>query len=162
MNKFGYNRIIKLDRFAVLVCLRIVVSITYCVVFLVLFFSIVYPMLPVSLDCPFLITPHCILKHLLIVLANMENNTLYMYIAIHLIRRYRWNMYSFSKYWSLSHYRKWQVSDFFFKILTIQMSVKVEYSGVTLTLIVTSYFLLTLERFLSTPCTIRCKILYLK
>ena len=35
------------------VCWRIVVSNTYCVVV----FCLVYPMLPVSLDCPFLIAP---------------------------------------------------------------------------------------------------------
>ena len=35
-------------------CLRIVVSNTYCVVF---FLRLVYPMLPVSLDCQFLIAP---------------------------------------------------------------------------------------------------------
>jgi hypothetical protein len=34
------------------VCLRIVVSKTYCV-----FFRLVYPMLPVSLDCSFLMAP---------------------------------------------------------------------------------------------------------
>ena len=42
------------------VCLRIVVSNTCCGVFFVLFVLIlwfVYPMLPVSLDCSFLITP---------------------------------------------------------------------------------------------------------
>jgi hypothetical protein len=40
--------------------LCIVVSNTYCAVFFVLFvfvLSFVYPMLPVSLGCPFLITP---------------------------------------------------------------------------------------------------------
>ena len=38
-------------------CLRIVLSNTYCVVFLFCFSSpsVPYPMLPVSLDCPFLI-----------------------------------------------------------------------------------------------------------
>jgi hypothetical protein len=38
----------------------IVVANTYCVVFFVLFVFVlccVYPMLPVSLDCPFLIAP---------------------------------------------------------------------------------------------------------
>ena len=37
------------------VCLRIVVSNTYCVVFSLVFLHIVYSMLPVSLDCQFLI-----------------------------------------------------------------------------------------------------------
>jgi hypothetical protein len=32
-----------------------VVSSTYCVVFLFCFLRLVYPMLPISLDCPFLI-----------------------------------------------------------------------------------------------------------
>ena len=42
----------------VCVCLRIVVSNTYCVVFLFLFvLCFVYPMLPVSLGYPFLIAP---------------------------------------------------------------------------------------------------------
>ena len=42
----------------VCVCLRIVVPNTYCVVFLFLFvLCFVYPMLPVSLDYPFLIAP---------------------------------------------------------------------------------------------------------
>ena len=36
-------------------CLCIVVSNTYCVVFLFAFLPLLYPMLPVSLDCPFLI-----------------------------------------------------------------------------------------------------------
>jgi hypothetical protein len=35
------------------VLLRIVVSNIYCVVFLFCFFRLVYPMWPVSLDCPF-------------------------------------------------------------------------------------------------------------
>jgi hypothetical protein len=39
-----------------LFCSRIVVSNTYCVVFL---FCLSYPMLPVSLDCPFLIALRC-------------------------------------------------------------------------------------------------------
>ena len=46
--------------YVIFVCLRIVVSNTYCVVFFALFFVVlclVYPMLPVSLDCPFLIAP---------------------------------------------------------------------------------------------------------
>jgi len=38
-------------------CLRTVVSNTYCVVFLFCLFHPVYPTLPVSLDCPFLIAP---------------------------------------------------------------------------------------------------------
>ena len=39
-----------------LCCLRILVSHTYCVVFLLVFvLDLVCPMLPVSLDCPFLI-----------------------------------------------------------------------------------------------------------
>ena len=36
-------------------CLRIVVSNTYCVVFLFVCLRLVYPILPVSLECPFLI-----------------------------------------------------------------------------------------------------------
>jgi len=40
--------------YVICVCLRIVVSNTYCVVF---FLRLVYPMLPVSLDCPFFIAP---------------------------------------------------------------------------------------------------------
>ena len=43
------------------ICLRIVVSNIYCVVFLFAFLRIVYPMLPVSLDCQFLIAPFGIL-----------------------------------------------------------------------------------------------------
>ena len=39
------------------VCLRIVLSSTYCVVFLFGFLRLVYPLLPVSLDCPFFIAP---------------------------------------------------------------------------------------------------------
>jgi hypothetical protein len=39
------------------VCLRIVVSNTYCVDFCFVFLRLVYPMLTVSLDCPFLIVP---------------------------------------------------------------------------------------------------------
>jgi hypothetical protein len=42
--------------FTFLFCLRIVVSTTYCVVFYFGFSPFVYPMLPVSLDCRFLIT----------------------------------------------------------------------------------------------------------
>jgi hypothetical protein len=38
-----------------LCCLRIVVSNTYCVVFCFVCLHLVYPMLPVSLDCPFCI-----------------------------------------------------------------------------------------------------------
>ena len=38
-------------------CLRIVVSNTYCVVLYFVCLRFVYPMLPVSLDCPFLIAP---------------------------------------------------------------------------------------------------------
>jgi hypothetical protein len=34
-------------------CLRIVVSNIYCAVFLFVFLCLVYPILPVSLDCPF-------------------------------------------------------------------------------------------------------------
>ena len=42
----------------VCVCLRIVVSNTYCVVFLFLFvLCFVYPMLPVSLDYPLFLAP---------------------------------------------------------------------------------------------------------
>ena len=43
------------------VCLRIVVSNTYCVVFLFVFICLVHPMLPVSLDCPFFYFPFGIL-----------------------------------------------------------------------------------------------------
>ena len=46
--------------YVICVCLCIVVSNTYCVVFLVLFvflLCLVYPMLPVSLEYPFLISP---------------------------------------------------------------------------------------------------------
>ena len=42
------------------ICLRKVMSNTYCVVFFVLFVTglcLVYPMLPVSLDCSFLVAP---------------------------------------------------------------------------------------------------------
>ena len=39
--------------YAMCVCLRIVVSNTYCVVFLFGFLPLVYPILPVSLDCAF-------------------------------------------------------------------------------------------------------------
>jgi hypothetical protein len=42
-------------------CLRIVVSNIYCAVFLFVFLCLVYPILPVSLDCPFLIFPYGIL-----------------------------------------------------------------------------------------------------
>jgi len=49
------------DRFVFLtilfVCLSIVVSTSYCVMFCVIFLRRVYPMLPVSLDCPFWIAP---------------------------------------------------------------------------------------------------------
>ena len=38
-------------------CLRIVVSNTYCVVSCFVFHRLVYPMLPVSLDYPFVIAP---------------------------------------------------------------------------------------------------------
>ena len=47
------------------VCLRIVVSNTYYVVFFVLFFFVlcpVYPMLPVSLGCPFLNASSCFIN----------------------------------------------------------------------------------------------------
>ena len=37
--------------------LRYLCLFTYCVVFLFIFCRLVYPMLPVSLDCPFLIAP---------------------------------------------------------------------------------------------------------
>jgi len=43
--------------YVICVCLRIVVSNPYCVMFFVLFVFIVCPMLPVSLHCPFLIAP---------------------------------------------------------------------------------------------------------
>jgi hypothetical protein len=46
-----------------LFCLRIVVSNTYCVVFL---FCLSYPMLPVSLDCPFLIALRCSLMFIVV------------------------------------------------------------------------------------------------
>ena len=40
------------------VYVRVVVSNTYCVVFFCfVFLRFVYPLLPVSLDCPFLISP---------------------------------------------------------------------------------------------------------
>ena len=50
--------------YVICLCLRIVVSITYCVVFLFVFACFVYHMLP---DCPFLIAPSvfsnvCLLK----------------------------------------------------------------------------------------------------
>ena len=41
----------------VCLCLRIVVSNTYCVVFLFAFLRLLYFIMSVSLDCPFLITP---------------------------------------------------------------------------------------------------------
>jgi len=40
-----------------LVCTSIVVSNIYGVMFCVVFLRLVYPILPVSLDCPFLIAP---------------------------------------------------------------------------------------------------------
>jgi len=43
--------------YVICVCLGIVVSNIYCVVFLFCFSSFCLPMLPVSLDCPFLIAP---------------------------------------------------------------------------------------------------------
>jgi hypothetical protein len=47
--------------YVIFVCLSVVVSNTYCVVFLFCLSSfllrLVYPMLPVSLDCPFFIAP---------------------------------------------------------------------------------------------------------
>ena len=43
--------------YVICVCFRIVVSNAYCVVFLFCFLRFVYPMLPVSLDSPFLIAP---------------------------------------------------------------------------------------------------------
>jgi hypothetical protein len=43
--------------YVISVCLRIVVSNTYCVVFYLVFCCLVHPMLPVFLDCPFLIAP---------------------------------------------------------------------------------------------------------
>ena len=39
------------------VCLLIVVSNTYCVMFCFIFLRLVYPMLPFSLDCPFMTAP---------------------------------------------------------------------------------------------------------
>ena len=41
--------------YVICVCLRIVVFNTYCVCFCFCFLHLVYPMLPVSLDCPFCI-----------------------------------------------------------------------------------------------------------
>ena len=41
--------------YVICVCLRIVVSNTHCVVFCFVCLRFVYPMLPISLDCPFLI-----------------------------------------------------------------------------------------------------------
>ena len=41
--------------YVICICLRVLVSNTYCVVFF--FVSRVYPILPVSLGCPFLIAP---------------------------------------------------------------------------------------------------------
>ena len=43
--------------YVICVCLRIVVSNTCCVMFYFVCLRIVYSMLPVSLDCPYLITP---------------------------------------------------------------------------------------------------------
>ena len=43
--------------YVICVCLRIVVSNRYCVVLLFVFRRLVYPMLQVSMDCPFLISP---------------------------------------------------------------------------------------------------------
>ena len=57
------------------VCLRIVVSNTYCVVFLVLFVFVLcieYPMLPVSLDCPFLIASPVFSKVYLLSLRSLR------------------------------------------------------------------------------------------
>ena len=55
------------------VCLRIVMSNTYCVVFFVFVFCLrlVYPVLPVSWDCPFLIS-----------LSGISNLYLYMYTSV--------------------------------------------------------------------------------
>ena len=56
--RHGMTKILSKVVFVICVCLRIVVSSTYCVVFLVcLSLRLVYPMLLVFLDCPFLITP---------------------------------------------------------------------------------------------------------
>ena len=43
--------------YVICVCLHILVSNTYCVVFLLCCLRLVYPMFSVSLDCPFLIAP---------------------------------------------------------------------------------------------------------
>jgi hypothetical protein len=43
--------------YVICVCLRVVVSNTYCVGFCFFFLHLVYPMMTVSLDCPFLIAP---------------------------------------------------------------------------------------------------------
>ena len=43
--------------YVVCVCLGIEVVNTYCVVLYFVVLRLVYPMLPVSLDCPFLIVP---------------------------------------------------------------------------------------------------------
>ena len=52
------------------VCLRIVVSNTYYVDFCFVFLRLVYPMLTVSLDCPFLIVPSIF-------------SSLFIYICLH-------------------------------------------------------------------------------
>ena len=43
--------------YVICVCLHKVMPNTYCVVFVFIFLRLVYPMFPVSLDCPFLIAP---------------------------------------------------------------------------------------------------------
>ena len=43
--------------YIICVCLRIVVSNIFCVAYLFSYLRLVYPMLPVSVDCPFLIGP---------------------------------------------------------------------------------------------------------
>ena len=55
--------------------LRIVVSNTYCVVMFVLFvYRLMYPLLPVSLDCPFLIVPSIFSNIYLIDIDGLRNN----------------------------------------------------------------------------------------
>jgi hypothetical protein len=58
--------------YVICVCLHIAVSNKYCVVFLFCFPRLVYPMLPVSLDCPFFDCPHGIFYRLF---AIKENST---------------------------------------------------------------------------------------
>ena len=50
------------------------VSNTYCVVVLFVFLRLVYTMLPVSLECPFLIAPSVFSNVLPTVMVNSETN----------------------------------------------------------------------------------------